>query len=146
MRKSTRARDTRAQRVTHIFGTLVKKTAVQACHLLLSYLKQPVQRLPDHRPAHRAVRQREAAVFVPRQAPAEAPQLPGQHQQQERRQHRGESCRQSRQHAELVQRDHLLSRGPLPSIHLCLCVKRRVSCWRLGTFPLSSCPCENRRK
>lgn len=83
--------------------------------------------LPDQRPAHGAPRQREAALLVPGQAPAEAPQLPGQHQQQERGQHRGERGGQGRQHPKLRQREHLRQAGLLSGIHLCPCVKAPLS-------------------
>lgn len=51
---------------------------------LNAHLEEPVESLSDQRPAHGAPGQRQAALLVPRQAPAEAPQLPGERQQQER--------------------------------------------------------------
>lgn len=80
-----------------------KNQKLQQPRRVKSHLEQPVESLSDHRPAHGALGQRQAALFVPRQTPAEAPQLPGQRQQQERGQDRGERGGQGRQHPELGQ-------------------------------------------
>lgn len=77
-----------------------------------------MESLSDQGPTHGALRQRQAALFVPGQTPAKAPQLPGQRQQQERGKERGERGGQGRQHSKLSQGQHLLRAGPLPSIHL----------------------------
>lgn len=77
-----------------------------------------MESLSDQWPAHGASRQRQAALFVPCQTPAEAPQLPGQCQQQDRGEKRSERGGQGRQHSKLRQGQHLLRAGPLPSIHL----------------------------
>lgn len=79
-----------------------------------------MESLSDQWPAHGASRQRQAALFVPGQTPAEAPQLPGQCQQQDRGEKRSERGGQGRQHSKLRQGQHLLRAGPFPSIHLCL--------------------------
>lgn len=79
-----------------------------------------MESLSDQWPAHGASRQRQAALFVPSQTPAEAPQLPGQCQQQDRGEKRSERGGQGRQHSKLRQGQHLLRAGPFPSIHLCL--------------------------
>ena len=92
-----------AQQANPYFGKARKKSQLQEPGRVNAHLEQPVERLPDQRPAHGAPRQRQAALFVPGQAPAEAPQLPGQRQQQERGQDRGERGGQGRQHPELGQ-------------------------------------------
>lgn len=79
-----------------------------------------MESLSDQWPAHGASRQRQATLFVPGQTPAEAPQLPGQCQQQDRGEKRSERGGQGRQHSKLRQGQHLLRAGPFPSIHLCL--------------------------
>lgn len=71
-------------------------------------LEEPVEGLSDQRPSHGAPRQRQAARLVPGQAPAEAPQLPGQNQQQQGGQQRGERGGQGRKDPELSQGEHLL--------------------------------------
>lgn len=82
--------------------------------LLSSHLEQPLESLPDQRPAHGPFGQRQLAPSIARQAPAEAPQLPRQRQQQQQRQQRRERGGQRRQ-----QPQHRSSqlRGPLAGIH-----------------------------